>query len=77
MLRMEASEQIRQSDGKGDRSVSKPPCVSAGRRERREGSGAFLLIQLPQDLPVRTLGNESCRQSRQEESLRQWDLGEC
>lgn len=66
---MEASEQIRQSEGKEDMCFSKPSCISAGRRERRGGSEAFLLIQLSEDLSVKTLGTESCRQNRQEESL--------
>lgn len=37
MLRVEAFEQIRRSEGKEDTGISKPPCISAGRGKTEQG----------------------------------------
>lgn len=49
-LRLEASEQIRQSEGREDASLSEPLSISTGRGVTGAGGGVFLLTELPQGL---------------------------
>lgn len=61
MVRVEASEQIREGKRRERRyntGIAKPRCIYEG-RGKTAGGKAFVLVRLPEDLPLRTLGIES------------------